>query len=106
MEKLKVKIMSQIIETMVAELDTKAKGSDLDQTVKYVILEHGAILVDSTGARAADVESEADLTLTADVETFQGLQSGDKSPTMAFMSGKLRLDGDMGLAMRLDSILD
>ncbi len=54
--------MSEIIENAVAELDAKAKGSELAQTVKYVILEHGAILVDGTGARATDVESEADLT--------------------------------------------
>ena len=97
--------MSEIIKSAVVELDVKAKNSDLDQTVKYVIHEHGAILLDGAGARVVDEDSDADLTLTADADTFQGLLSGDKSPTMAFMSGKLKLEGDMGLAMRLDSIL-
>lgn len=98
--------MSQIIETAVAELDEKAKGSDLTQTVKYVIHEHGAIFVGGSGARVVDEDTEADLTLTADAETFQGLQSGEENPQLAFMTGKLKLDGDMGLAMRLDSILN
>ena len=97
--------MSLIIETALAELDEKAKGSDLTQTVKYVIREHGAILMDGDGARIADESIYADLTITADAETFQGLQSGEENPQMAFMTGKLQIDGDMGLAMRLDSIL-
>ena len=97
--------MSNIIENAINELDEKAKNSGLEKTVKYVIGDEGAVLVDGTGARAVDAETEADLTLTADVETFQGLMSGDKNPTMAFMSGKLKIDGDMGLAMKLDSIM-
>ncbi len=97
--------MSQIIENAVAELDGKAKNSELDQTVKYVILEEGAILVDGSGARVTDADTDADLTITADAETFQGVQSGEENPQMAFMTGKLQIDGDMALAMRLDSIL-
>ena len=30
---------------------------------------------------------------------------GDLDPTAAFMSGRLKVDGDMGLAMKLGSIL-
>ena len=43
--------MSEIIESAVVELNEKAKGSDLDQTVKYVILEHGTILVPASLVR-------------------------------------------------------
>jgi putative sterol carrier protein len=43
--------------------------------------------------------------LTADVETFQGLLDGDVNPTSAFISGRLKVDGDMGLAMKLGSLL-
>ena len=31
--------------------------------------------------------------------------SGDLNSTAAFMQGKLKVDGDMGMAMRLASIL-
>ena len=31
--------------------------------------------------------------------------SGDTNPTSAFMTGKLKVDGDMGMAMKLASAL-
>ena len=43
--------------------------------------------------------------MTADVDTFKGILSGDTNPTSAFMTGKLKVDGDMGMAMKLASVL-
>ncbi len=43
--------------------------------------------------------------LTADAETFQGIMDGDVNPTSAFMGGRLKVDGDMGLAMKLGNLL-
>jgi putative sterol carrier protein len=43
--------------------------------------------------------------MTADADTFQDILSGALNPTSAFMSGKLKLDGDMGTAMKLGSAL-
>ena len=60
-------------------------------------------MVDANGARVGD--EEADVTLTADRETFMGLMTGDVNPTTAFMTGKLAEDGDMGKAMALGSAL-
>ncbi len=48
---------------------------------------------------------EADVTMTANADTFQDILAGTLNPTMAFMSGKLKLDGDMGTAMKLGSAL-
>ena len=45
------------------------------------------------------------MTLTATADDFQAMLAGDLSPTMAFMSGKLSVDGDMGLAMKLGAAL-
>ena len=69
-----------------------------------MIEDEGAVRIDAAGA-AADDGGEADCTLTANAETFQSLLDGDLDPTGAFMSGKLTVDGDMGLAMRLGSLL-
>jgi len=38
-------------------------------------------------------------------ETFQGMLTGDVNPTSAFMTGGLKVDGDMGAAMKLGAIL-
>lgn len=94
--------MSDILEQAAAKLNEKA-GGDIDGTVKFAIADHGAIMLDSNGARVAD--EEADVTLSADAETFEAILTGEMNPTSAFMTGKLSVDGDMGMAMKLASVL-
>ncbi|MTH77437.1 SCP2 sterol-binding domain-containing protein [Paracoccus aestuariivivens] len=93
--------MSKVVNAAVAALDAKAKG--FDGTAKFVIEGEGSVYIDADGARADD--AEADVTLTASRETFEGLLNGEVNPTMAFMTGKLKVDGSMGTAMKLGSIL-
>lgn len=95
--------MSDIVAAAVKALNAKLGGGGIDGTVKFVIEDEGAVLIDETGASAA--EGEADCVLTANAETFQGILDGDVNPTSAFMSGRLKVDGDMGLAMKLGSLL-
>ena len=45
------------------------------------------------------------MTLRADRDTFEGMLDGTVNPTMAFMSGKLKIDGDMALALKLGAAL-
>ena len=95
--------MSEFLEKAVAEITEKMADVDVGGTVKFVVDGEGAIFVDESGARIAD--DEADVTMTADGETFEGIFTGDVNPTGAFMSGKLTIDGDMGLAMKLAGAL-
>ncbi len=94
--------MSDVVNAAVAALSEKLSGG-LPGTAKFVIAGEGALMVDGSGVRAGD--EEADVTITADRETFEGLLSGDVNPTAAFMQGKLSIDGDMGLAMQLGAAL-
>ncbi|MEL6169335.1 MAG: SCP2 sterol-binding domain-containing protein [Pseudomonadota bacterium] len=94
--------MSEIIDAAVRELNDKIDGG-FDGTAKFVIEGEGAIMLDGSGARAAD--EEAEVTMTADTETFRSILDGSLDPTSAFMSGRLAVDGDMGAAMRLGSAL-
>ncbi|MTJ04058.1 MAG: SCP2 sterol-binding domain-containing protein [Sediminimonas qiaohouensis] len=95
--------MSNVIDKAVEALNEKLTDADFDGSAKFVIEGEGAVIVDGQGARAGD--DDADVTLTADAETFQSMMDGDTNPTAAFMSGKLTVDGDMGLAMKLGSVL-
>ena len=95
--------MSDFLTSAAARLNDKASGADFDGTAKFDVEDEGAIMLDSTGARVAD--EEADVTLSADAETFQAIFEGDINPTSAFMTGKLKIDGDMGMAMKLASVL-
>jgi putative sterol carrier protein len=94
--------MSQVIEKAVETLNAKV-GGGYDGTAKFVIEDEGTIMLDASGARAGD--EDAEVTMTASAETFQGLLDGDLNPTMAFMSGKLKIDGSMSQAMKLASVL-
>ena len=94
--------MSDTIAAAVAALNEKMTGG-FDGTAKFVIEDEGAIIVDGDGARASD--DDADVTLIADEDTFRAILDGSLNPTAAFMTGKLKVDGDMGAAMRLGSVL-
>lgn len=95
--------MSDVIDTAVKQLNAKMDGGFDAGTAKFVIEDEGTIVVDGDGARAGD--DAADVTLTADAETFKSMLDGEINPTAAFMQGKLSVDGDMGMAMQLGSIL-
>lgn len=93
-----------IMEEAVSQLAAKLDGG-FDGSAKFVIEGEGAVIVDGAGVRAASDTDEADVTMTADADTFQDILGGNLNPAAAFMSGKLKLDGDMGTAMKLGSAL-
>ncbi len=94
--------MSDVVTEAVKALNEKM-GGGFDGVAKFVIVDEGAIMIDGDGARAGD--EDADVTLTASAETFKAILDGDQNPTAAFMTGKLKVDGDMGAAMRLSGVL-
>jgi putative sterol carrier protein len=95
--------MSEIVAAAVKTLNERLSGEEIDGSVKLVIEGEGAVRIDEGRASADD--GEADCTMTASAETFQDILGGDLDPTAAFMSGRLTVDGDMGLAMKLGSLL-
>ncbi|KUF12219.1 SCP2 sterol-binding domain-containing protein [Pseudoponticoccus marisrubri] len=95
--------MSDTVSAAVAALNEKMDGQGFEGTAKFVIEDEGSLIIDESGARAGD--DEAEVTLSADQDTFQSILSGETDPTSAFMSGKLTVDGDMQAAMRLAQAL-
>ena len=95
--------MSDVITEAVAALNAKMGDDGFDGTAKFDIEGEGAIVIDANGARAAD--DDADVTLSASADTFKAILDGEQNPTSAFMTGKLAVDGDMGLAMKLAGVL-
>ncbi|TVP73663.1 MAG: sterol carrier family protein [Rhodobacteraceae bacterium] len=94
--------MSDILNHAIAAL-SKRLGDGFDGTAKFTITGEGHIMVDDQGVREGD--EDADVTMIASAETFQGIMEGDVNPTMAFMTGKLKIEGNMGMAMKLGSAL-
>jgi len=95
--------MSEILDAAIKSLTEKLGGDGIDGSIKFEIEGTGAIRIDENGASLDD--GEADCTITAEADVFQELLSGELNPTSAFMSGKISIDGDMGMAMKLGSLL-
>lgn len=93
--------MSEVIKAAVAAL--RVKVPSFDGVAKFVIPGEGSIMMDASGARPGD--GEAEVTMTASADVFQAILAGDMNPTMAFMTGKLTVDGSMGQAMKVGAAL-
>jgi putative sterol carrier protein len=57
----------------------------------------GAVTVD-------DGDTGGDCAISASAETFERIVKGEQNPTAAYMSGKLKIKGDMGAAMKLQKL--
>lgn len=97
--------MSKVVTAAVEALNARMENGGFNGSALFVIADEGAIIIDGTGAHAAGRGAVADVTLTADADTFQSILQGDLAATTAFMSGRLAIDGDMGRAMALGSLL-
>ena len=47
---------------------------------------------------------EADTTISTSEETMMAVIRGEQNPTTAYMTGKLKIKGDMGSAMKLQKL--
>lgn len=90
-------------EDIVAKMkEAVEKAGGLDKSVKFDFGGDGQIFAHGTEVVAED--KDADCTIAVDKSDFLALASGDLDPMMAFMSGKLKIDGDMSVAMGLQSL--
>lgn len=63
------------------------------------------VLKDGKGEAGAGAPENPNITISMKDSDFVDLAMGKLDGTMAFMSGKLKIKGDMGLAMKLQSVL-
>jgi putative sterol carrier protein len=66
--------------------------------------DHGVIFMDGANSSVSDADNAADTTIKVSWDDFQSLASGALDGMTAFMTGKLKIEGDMGNAMQLQGI--
>ena len=95
-----------IVRRMPAALDAEAAG-DMEAIVQYRISEPMYLIIRSGECHAHEgVVQDPDITLSIEDEDFIALMQGELNAMNAFMTGKLRLDGDLMLAQRLVALFD
>ncbi|MBM3567350.1 MAG: SCP2 sterol-binding domain-containing protein [Alphaproteobacteria bacterium] len=84
-------------------------GNDcgLGATVKFDFGGEGVIYLDASKVpnEVSNENKDADCTLRISLDDFKEMAAGELDPTMAFMMGKLKIDGSMGIAMKLGKVL-
>lgn len=82
------------------------KLSALGARVKFDMGDDGVILVDGTTSPAtlSQEDDEADCTVIINQSNLGKLIEGNLNPMMAYTLGKLKIQGSMGIAMKLSSL--
>jgi putative sterol carrier protein len=99
------KIMS--IETILSTIQKMAEGkSPLGSTLKLNFGD-SQIVIDGTGDvnSVSSEDMEAACTVDISMGDFESMISGELNPMTAFMGGKMKVSGDMSIAMKLQNIL-
>ncbi len=97
------------LENITRKLESNlATFAGLGYKVAFDLGEDGAIAIDGTGSPPAltDVTDDADCTIRISADDLAGMIAGEVNPMMAYTLGKLKIDGSMGVAMKVAALLE
>ena len=101
--------MSETVQDFFQNLPTRADSAKTaGMTNSYVFDIEGVgqwkVDVDDGAVTVTEGGGDADAVISASEETFQKIVAGEQNPTSAYMTGKLKIKGDMGAAMKLQKL--
>ncbi|HEY3921145.1 MAG TPA: SCP2 sterol-binding domain-containing protein [Gaiellaceae bacterium] len=83
------------------------KLDGIDESYRFEIAGEGTWHVAVAAGKVTvteDGNARADATIRTSGETFDRIVAGDQNPAMAYMSGKVKVDGDLGAVMKLQKL--
>ena len=75
------------------------------KTVKLDFGDDGTIMLDGVGNKVTEDDGAADTTIKIAWDDWQAMADGQLDGMTAFMTGKLKVEGDMSNAMQLQGVL-
>ena len=95
----------EFFDTLESRVDA-AQTAGMNTSYLFEIEGAGTWKVDvaDDGVTVTEGPGEADVTIRTSEETFSSIASGEQNPTTAYMTGKLKVEGDMGAALKLQKL--
>jgi putative sterol carrier protein len=96
------------LEDITSTMKTRV-GDDcgIPKVIKFDFGADGIVRIDGVSKpnTVDNADSAADCTIKVTMADFMEIAAGKQNPQMAFMMGKLKVDGDMSVALQLGKIL-
>ena len=101
--------MADAVQEFFVNLESSAdasKTAGMSNSYVFDVEDAGQWTVDVDDGKVAVTEGggDADVVISTSQETFEKIVAGDVNPTSAYMTGKLKIKGDMGAAMKLQKL--
>ena len=96
------------IETATEDLRQRAgRAPSLGYKVKFAVGDGEVVHWDGTAMPAviSNDDVDADTTITIALDDMGKLLSGDMDPTFAYATGKIKVEGSVGVALKMASLL-
>jgi len=95
----------EFFDTLESRVDA-SKTAGMNNSFLFEIDGAGTWKVDVADGSVSVTEGagDADVTIRTSEETFSAIASGEQNPTTAYMTGKLKVEGDMGAALKLQKL--
>jgi putative sterol carrier protein len=91
------------VQDIADKISPRVATSGFDRSVKFDTGSDGVIVID--GATVSTTDAPADCTIKLSLDDLEALIAGELNPTMAFMTGKIKVEGDMSVAMALSQLV-
>lgn len=97
--------VKEFFDTLESRVD-KSKTGGMNNSYVFDVAGAGTWLVEVTDGvvKVTEGSGDADCTITVSQENFERILAGEQNPTTAYMTGKLKVKGDMGAAMKLQKL--
>ncbi len=101
--------MSEAVNEFFAALPSRVdpgKTAGMNNSYVFDIEDAGTwtVKVADGGVTVDEGDTGGDCTISTSAEVFERIVRGEQNPTAAYMSGKLKIKGDMGAAMKLQKL--